>query len=104
VSATVTKPLNPGPPRIPTAKRLRKQNASAGLLESTNFIVACPRCGDRFAVSPEGPFADPDLAARHTTWLLDRFVWDHIQENKHRSSIPLPTDEELIRWTRSNAR
>lgn len=69
-----------------TAKRLRKH----GITTDSEFIVACPQCGDRFSIMNEWPCIDMALAERHTAWLLDRFVWDHIQENKHKGSIPLP--------------
>lgn len=82
-----------------TARRLRKQNEQAGDCE---LIVVCPQCGERFSIAHEVPCANLDLAEKHTAWLLDRFVWDHIQENKHRGSILLPAAEELAQWMRSN--
>jgi hypothetical protein len=78
------------------AKRLRKH----GIPGDSEFIVVCPQCGDQFSVMNEWPFIDTALAKRHETWLLDRFVWDHIQENKHKGSIPLPASEELTRAAR----
>lgn len=68
------------------AKRLRKH----GIATDSDFMVVCPQCGDRFSVMNDWPNVDRALAKRHTTWLLDRFVWDHIQEIKHKGSIPLP--------------
>jgi len=70
-----------------TAKRLSKHGTAA----DSTFIVVCPECGDRFSVMNQWPCMDTALAERHATWLLDHFVWDHIQENKHKGSIPLPT-------------
>ena len=80
------------------AKRLRKQ----GIATDSEFIVVCPQCGDRFSVMNEWPCIDTALAQRHMTWLLDRFVWDHIQENKHKGSIQLPASEELTRAAQNN--
>jgi hypothetical protein len=81
-----------------TAKRPRKHGGAA----RSEPIVVCPECGDRFSITNEVPSVDTLLAERVTEWLLDRFVWDHIQENKHRGLIPLPTSEELIQAARSN--
>ena len=82
-----------------TAKRLRKQNE---MCIGSELIVVCPQCGDRFSISREVPCLDPSVAKQHSEWLLDHFVWDHIQENKHRGSIALPNAEELTRWASSN--
>ena len=53
-------------------------------------IVACEQCGDRFAISHDLNALDPELAERQAAWLAEQFVWDHIQETKHRSSVTLP--------------
>ena len=78
------------------AKRLRQNGAGA---PSSRYklmeVAACSQCGDRFAITHEAAVADPELASRQATWLQDQFVWDHIQESKHRSSIALPAAEEL---------
>jgi hypothetical protein len=78
------------------AKRLRQTGAGA---PSSRYkvmeVVLCGQCGDRFAITHETASADPDLATRQAVWLQDHFVWDHIQETKHRSSITLPAAEEL---------
>lgn len=58
-------------------------------------VVVCGQCGDRFAITHEVATADVDLATRQAVWLQDQFVWDHIQETKHRSSITLPAADEL---------
>lgn len=57
--------------------------------------VACNSCGERFEITHKAAFQDPVLAERQAAWLQDQFVWDHIQENKHRSSISLPASEEM---------
>jgi hypothetical protein len=78
------------------AKRLRQSGAGA---PSSRFqvmqIVECGQCRDRFAITHESAAADAALATRQAVWLQDQFVWDHIQESKHRSSIALPAGEEL---------
>ena len=75
-----------------TAKRLRKQT---GILPTSSLVVVCPQCGDRFSIAREVPCLDPALAERHAAWLQDQLVWDHIQENKHRGSVRLPTASEM---------
>lgn len=92
-----TKPSRASKARQITAKRLRKQNGIAN-----GSLVVCPQCGDRFSLAHKVPCSDPYLVERHVEWLLDQFVWDHIQENQHRHTIALPNAEELTRWTRSN--
>ena len=85
VTAAIAK--EPRPPANLLAKRLRKHN---GELPDTSLIVVCPQCGERYSIAGNVPCSDPALVQRHAAWLLDRFVWDHIQENRHRGSIPLP--------------
>lgn len=53
-------------------------------------VVACEKCGERFAIHHSLFAQDAVLAARQATWLADKFVWDHIQENHHPHSIELP--------------
>jgi hypothetical protein len=78
------------------AKRLRQNGAGAPSSRYQLMEVAvCGQCGDRFAITHENAAANHELAARQAVWLQDQFVWDHIQENKHRSSIALPAPEEL---------
>ena len=78
------------------AKRLRHTGSAA---QSSRFqvmqIVECGQCSERFAITHDQATAAPELAARQAAWLQDQFVWDHIQETKHRSSIALPALEEL---------
>jgi hypothetical protein len=57
--------------------------------------VECGQCGERFAITHDLATADAELAVRQAAWLQDHFVWDHIQETRHRSSIALPSPEEL---------
>jgi hypothetical protein len=95
----LAKPTPAAEIRERTAKRLRKQNE---LRIGSELIVVCPQCGDRFSIAHEVPCLDPSVAKQHSEWLLDHFVWDHIQENKHRGSISLPNAEELTRWARTN--
>lgn len=57
--------------------------------------VACNSCGERFEISHKAASQDPALAEKQAAWLQDQFVWDHIQENKHRSPIPLPASDEM---------
>jgi len=59
------------------------------------MTVVCDECGARFAVAHRPAFQDPGLAERQAAWLKDQFVWDHIQENKHSRSIPLPGSHEM---------
>lgn len=78
------------------AKRLRQTRTGPPSSRYQSMeVVVCGQCGDRFAITHEAAAADADLAARQATWLQDQFVWDHIQETKHRSSIALPASEEL---------
>jgi len=82
----------------PTARRLRKQPESD---IGSQLVVVCPQCGERFSIADSEPCADRAFVERRAReWLLDQFVWDHIQESKHRGSIPLPDVEELVRGTR----
>jgi len=84
------------------AKRLR-QSGSGGPPSRTQVMqmVVCSQCSDRFAITHETAGADPELAKLQAVWLQDQFVWDHIQETKHRSSVALPSAEE-IEETRSH--
>lgn len=99
VTTALTKPARIAASTKTMARRLRKHTGAA---VDSDLIVVCPQCGDCFSIAHEVPCLDPCLAQRHAQWLLDQFVWDHIQENKHRGSIPLPNADELTRWTRSN--
>ena len=77
-----------------TAKRLRhnvQTFSTAGLMTT----VVCDECGARFAITHIPPFQDVALAEKQAAWLKDKFVWDHIQENKHSGSIPLPSPQEM---------
>lgn len=58
-------------------------------------VVECSECGESFAIGHDPACPDQALAERQAAWLQERFVWDHIQENKHRGSIVLPAWDEL---------
>ena len=84
--------LQPGPHG--TAKRLRKNTESApDMLVMTT--VVCYQCGAKFSIAHRSACPDQALAERQALWLADKFVWDHIQENNHQSSIPLPAAHEI---------
>src|ERR1051325_1182257 len=89
--------VTPAPPKQRTksstvnARRIRKHDRS-GLV--SGLIIVCPDCGDSFSIVP---CLDSALAQSRGAWLLELFVWDHIQESKHRRSIRLPSAEELNR-------
>jgi hypothetical protein len=77
-----------------TAKRLRKSTESAPNMVLMTTVV-CGQCGDRFAITHRSACPDQALADRQATWLADKFVWDHIQENNHPGSIQLPGAGEM---------
>lgn len=52
--------------------------------------VRCETCGFQYVIEYPAGAGDAELAQRQAHWLAERFVWDHIQENKHTGSIPLP--------------
>jgi hypothetical protein len=86
--------------RPAVAKRVRQTNAPPAptappAKTQVIKVVVCQQCADRFAISHDLTNLDPQLAERQAVWLADQWVWDHIQENKHRSSITLPGAEEL---------
>jgi hypothetical protein len=77
-----------------TAKRLRKKTEIApGRV--VMLTVVCYQCGAQFAIAHHSASQDQALAERQATWLADKFVWDHIQENNHQSSISLPGSHEM---------
>jgi hypothetical protein len=78
-----------------TAKRLRHTAENAQAKTLVVKVVACSQCGERFTIGHDAAAPDPELAERQARWLEDQFVWDHIQENKHRSSVALPAWDEL---------
>jgi hypothetical protein len=89
------------------AKRIRQTNAPPAPAPPAKThvirIVVCQTCGDRFAISHDITAVDPELAARQAVWLAEHFVWDHIQENRHRGSITLPGARELKQLASSRA-
>ncbi len=89
-SATAPQPASNG-----TAKRLRnkKTESAPGTVVMTR--VVCYQCGAQFAIAHRSASQDQALAERQAIWLADKFVWDHIQENNHQGSIPLPGAREM---------
>jgi len=59
------------------------------------LTVVCYQCGAQFAIAHHSESQDQALAERQAIWLADKFVWDHIQENNHQGSIPLPGSREM---------
>lgn len=78
-----------------TAKRLRQHKEAATSKTVVMNVVECSDCGDRFAICHHLTSQDAVLAERQAVWLKDQFVWDHIQEDKHRSSIALPASDGM---------
>ena len=76
------------------AKRLRHKSETLDKLVVMSIIV-CDQCGARFAIGHRPAFQDASLAERQAAWLVDQFVWDHIQENKHPGSKTLPGPDDL---------
>jgi len=74
--------------------RRRSENAPARSAVVMN-VVECGNCGERFEISHEPAAQDPQLAQRQAVWLQDQFVWDHIQETRHRGLINLPESDEI---------
>jgi hypothetical protein len=88
--------VNTLPAQNGTARRLRQKTETAAARNSIVMnVVVCPECGQRFAISHDPASQDPDLAQRQSAWLKDQFVWDHIQENKHRALIMLPASADM---------
>jgi len=77
-----------------TAKRLRKKMTESST-ETVMITVACYQCGAQFVIAHRSASQNQALAERQAAWLADKFVWDHIQENNHQSSIQLPGSEEM---------
>ena len=88
-NAAATEHLSSG-----TARRLRRNLESAPDTVQMATVV-CDQCGARFAIAHRSAAQDQSLADRQAIWLADRFVWDHIQENNHQSSIQLPGSHEM---------
>ncbi|HWG50695.1 MAG TPA: hypothetical protein VN669_13435 [Candidatus Acidoferrales bacterium] len=79
-----------------TARRIRRRSenspARSGVVMN---VVECGNCGERFEISHQASCQDPQLAQRQAAWLQDQFVWDHIQENRHRGLINLPEADQI---------
>jgi hypothetical protein len=86
--------VNPAPTNG-TARRLRNTIEKAAARTVVMSVVVCTQCGERFTISHELACQDAALAERQATWLQDHFVWDHIQETKHRGMITLPASAEM---------
>ncbi len=63
-------------------------STSPAMVRMTDVI--CDQCGVRFQIAHHADANDAALAERQAAWLADQFVWDHIQEHKHRALIELP--------------
>jgi hypothetical protein len=91
--------VNANPASNGTARRLRfKQdntNESAAARNMVMSVVVCAECGERFAISHNLLSQDAALAERQAVWLQDIFVWDHIQETRHRATIVLPASCDM---------
>lgn len=59
------------------------------ITNSNMGTVVCGQCGQRFTIE-NGGIDDAQIAEKQASWLLDRLVWDHIQERKHLGSVELP--------------
>ena len=79
---------------------MRNQTSTSPSLTVMTTVV-CEQCDEKFQITHPMRLQDAALARRQADWLLDRFVWDHIQENKHRSSIQLPALAEASNEIRS---
>jgi hypothetical protein len=78
------------------ARRMRRRSENSPVRSDVVMnVVACNNCGERFEISHKAASQDPALAEKQAVWLQDKFVWDHIQENKHRGSITLPASDEI---------
>jgi len=87
--------VNTTPVSNGTARRLRHKTENAAARTVVMSVVVCPECGQRFAISHDPASQDALLAERQAAWLKDHFVWDHIQENKHRALIMLPASADM---------
>lgn len=87
--------VNSGPTPNGTARRLRHKAENAAARNVLMSVVVCAECGERFAISHDPALQDAALAERQAVWLRDHFVWDHIQETKHRALITLPASADI---------
>lgn len=78
------------------ARRMRRRSENAPARSDVVMnVVECNKCGERFEISHHLGAQDSQLAELQAAWLQDQFVWDHIQENRHRGSIALPEANEM---------
>jgi hypothetical protein len=87
--------VNPAPASNGTARRLRNSSEKPAARTVVMTVIVCSQCGQRFSISHDLISQDAELAERQGTWLRDRFVWDHIQESKHKATIALPGSAEI---------
>ena len=79
-----------------TARRMRRRSENSPVRSGVVMkVVECGNCGERFEISHQAASQDAQLAVRQAAWLQDQFVWDHIQENRHRALINLPEANEM---------
>lgn len=85
------------PPRAKgKARRLRRRSENSPARSDVVMnVVECHNCGERFEISHHAASPDSQLAELQAAWLQDQFVWDHIQEIRHRGSIALPEADEI---------
>lgn len=85
------------PPRAKgKARRLRRRSENSPARSDVVMnVVECHNCGERFEISHHAASQDSQLAELQAAWLQDQFVWDHIQEIRHRGSIALPEADEM---------
>ena len=72
------------------ARRVRKSMLPGSPNFTVMTVVVCGDCGAEFQIGHRSNYQDSSLAGRQAVWLADKFVWDHIQENKHPASVDLP--------------
>lgn len=85
------------PPRAKgKARRMRRRSENApARADVVMNVVECHNCGERFEISHHAASQNPQLAQLQAAWLQEQFVWDHIQEVRHRGSIALPEADEM---------
>ena len=78
------------------AKRVRNRMPPSSPNFTIMSVVVCSDCGAEFQIGHRSNHQDRSLANRQAAWLADKFVWDHIQENKHPGSVDLPALEDPV--------
>lgn len=78
------------------ARRLRRRSENSPARSDVLMnVIECSNCGERFEISHQPACQDARLAELQAAWLQEQFVWDHIQEVRHRGSIVLPEADEI---------